>query len=619
MAQNHKFKAETRQLLNILIHSLYTEKDIFLRELISNASDALSRLNYETLTNKEYYQPDLPVKITIRTDKENKTLTISDTGIGMNQVEMIENLGTIAHSGAKAFLEAASEAQDVDLSSIIGQFGVGFYSAFMVAENIEVISRSFRPEDEAAKWVSDGGDKYQISAAEKESRGTDVILHLKDDSLEFLEEFRLRQIIKRHSDYIPFPIFLNDGEEQVNRQTALWRQQPHQVKPEEYNEFYKQFTYDFNDPLSFLHLSIDAPIQLFALLFIPTTAEPHIFSDRKDYGLKLYARKVLIQEFTRELLPEFLRFVQGVVDSEDIPLNVSRESFQSSKIITQLKNVVTSKVIDHLNSMSSKETEKYEKFWKEFGIFIKEGMATSPEHIDQLTNLVRFQTLEKGSQLLSFKGYSSELKEGQNKIYYIIGEDLTSLRNSPHLEVFKKREINVILLADPVDPFMMINLKKFEDFDLINVTSADLELPEIDSEKSDPKEDQPAAENINETLTFFKTILENKVKEVRTTEQLVNSPARLVDIKGSPSPEIQKAYRYLQKEMDTPEKVLEINPHHPIIIQLSKISGVSQLRTTIVEQIYENALIAEGIQPETYTMVNRINELMLAALKNKGD
>ncbi len=618
MAQNHKFKAETRQLLNILIHSLYTEKDIFLRELISNASDALSRLNYETLTNKEYYQPDLPVKITIRTDSENKTLTISDTGIGMNQVEMVENLGTIAHSGAKAFLEAANEAQDVDLSSIIGQFGVGFYSAFMVAENIEVVSRSFRLEDEAAKWVSDGGDKYQISAAEKENRGTDVILHLKEDAQEFLEEYRLRQIIKRHSDYIPFPIYLNDEEEQVNRQTALWRQQPHQVKAEEYNEFYKQFTYDFNDPLSYLHLSIDAPIQLFALLFIPSTAEPHIFSDRKDYGLKLYARKVLIQEFTRELLPEFLRFVQGVVDSEDIPLNVSRESFQSSKIITQLKNVVTSKVIDHLNSMSNKEPEKYEKFWKEFGIFIKEGMATSPEHMDQLTNLVRFQTLEKGTQLSSFKDYSSTFKEGQNKIYYIIGEDLSSLRNSPHLEVFKKREIDVILFADPVDPFMMINLNKFEDFDLINVTSADLELPELDPEKSEINEDQPAAENINETLTFFKTILENKVKEVHITEQLVNSPARLVDIKGSPSPEIQKAYRYLQKDMDTPEKILEINPHHPIIIQLSKISGISPLRTTIVEQIYENALIAEGIQPETYTMVNRINELMLAALKNEG-
>lgn len=615
MTQNHKFKAETRQLLDILIHSLYTEKDIFLRELISNASDALSRLNYEILTNNEYYQPDLPVKISIRSDSENNTLTISDTGIGMNQSEMVENLGTIAHSGARAFLEAASEAKDADLSSIIGQFGVGFYSAFMVAEKIEVISRSFRPDDGPAKWVSDGGDKYQILAADKENRGTDVILHLNDDSKEFLEEYRLRQIIKRHSDYIPFPIYLNDGEEQVNRQTALWRQQPHQVKAEEYNEFYKQFTYDFNDPLSYMHLSIDAPIQLFALLFIPSTAEPHIFSDRKDYGLKLYARKVLIQEFTRELLPEFLRFVQGIVDSEDIPLNVSRESFQSSKIIAQLRNVVTSKVIDHLNTMSNKEPEKYEKFWKEFGIFIKEGMATSPEHISQLTNLIRFQTLNKGIKLVSFKEYTSELEQDQKKIYYIIGEDLQSLRNSPHLEAFKERELDVILFADPVDPFMMINLKKFENYDMINVTSSDLELPEISKEKSETKSEQPAAENINETLAFFKTILESRVKEVRTTEQLVNSPARLVDTKGSPSPEIQKAYRYLQKDMDTPEKILEINPHHPIIIQLSQISGVSQLRDLIVEQIYENALIAEGIQPETYKMVNRINDLMLAALQ----
>ncbi len=614
MTQNHKFKAETKQLLNILIHSLYTEKDIFLRELISNASDALSRLNYEILTNKDYYQPDLDAKIFIKADKEKNTLTISDTGIGMNQTELTENLGTIAHSGAKAFLEAAEGSTDVDLSSIIGQFGVGFYSAFMVAEKIEVVSRSFRPDDEAAKWESDGSDRFQVSSSEKNERGSDVILHLKDDAKEFLEEYRLRQIIKRHSDYIPYPIYLNESEEQVNRLTAIWRQPPHQVKTEEYNEFYKQFTYDFNDPLSYLHLSIDAPIQLFALLYIPTTASPNIFSDRKDYGLKLYARKVLIQEFTRDLLPEFLRFIQGVVDSEDIPLNVSREAFQSTKIITQLRNVVTSKVIDHLNNMSDKDAEKYTKFWKEFGIFIKEGMATSPEHFEALTPLIRFNTLEKPAQLTSFKEYVTNFRNNQTKIYYIIGEDIHTLQNSPHLEAFKERKIDVILFADPVDPFMMINLKKFEEFDLVNVTSSELELPEDTTEENKQKENTPVVENLNEVLTFFKTILENKVKEVRTTEQLVNSPARLVDLKGSPSPELQRAYRYLQKEMDAPERVLEINPHHPIIIQLGKLQGVNPLRTSIIEQIYENALMAEGIQPDTYDLVNRINDLILAAL-----
>jgi len=610
----HQFKAETKQLLNILIHSLYTEKDIFLRELISNASDALSRLNFVTLTTKDYIDPEIPTKITIKTDKEKNTLTISDTGIGMNQKEMVENLGTIAHSGAKAFLEAAENSKEMDLSNIIGQFGVGFYSAFMVADKIEVKSRSYHPEDSAGRWESDGSDNYLITDSDKSSRGTDIILHLKEDAKEYLEEYRIRQIIRRHSDYISHPIYLNESEEQLNRQTALWRQQPHQVKAEEYNEFYKQFTFDFNDPLTYLHLSIDAPVQLFSILYIPSTPEPNIFSERKDYGLKLYARKVLIQEFTRDLLPEFMRFVQGVVDSEDIPINVSREAFQSTKTINQIKAIITSKIFDHLSYLSNKEPEKYEQFWKEYGIFLKEGMAVSPENFDQIIPLLRFNTLEKDNSWSSFKNYVESFKQNQNKIYYIIGEDKKSLMNSPHLEVFKKRNIDVILFSEPVDPFMLINLKKFEDFELINVSSNEIELPPATDPENHDKEELKSAENINDILAFFKTGLGEKVKEVRTTEQLVESPARLVDSKGSPSPEIQKAYRYMQKEMDTPEKVLEINPHHPIIVNLGKITGVSALRTMIIEQIYENALINEGIQPETSNMLKRINNIILAAL-----
>lgn len=610
----HQFKAETKQLLNILIHSLYTEKDIFLRELISNASDALSRLNFLSLTTKDFLEPELSSKITISIDKEKNTLTISDTGIGMNQTEMVENLGTIAHSGAKAFLEAAENSKDTDLSNIIGQFGVGFYSAFMVADRIEVISRSYRPSDQPAKWISDGSDDYFISEGTKSNRGTDVILHLKEDAKEYLEDYRIRQIIKRHSDYISYPIYLNQSEEQLNRQTALWRQQPHQLKAEDYNEFYKQFTFDFNDPLTHLHLTIDAPVQLFALLYISSSPEPNIFSERKDYGLKLYARKVLIQEFTRDLLPEFLRFVQGVVDSEDIPINVSREAFQSTKTINQLKTIITAKIFDHLANISKKEPEKYEEFWKEYGIFLKEGIAIGPEYTDQIIPLIRFNSLENENKWSSFQQYKESLKPGQNKIYYIIGEDKASLRNSPHLEVFKKRKIDVILFSDPVDPFMMINLKKFEEFDLINVSSTEIELPPLTEEEIKDGKELESPGNINEILTFFKTILEGKIKEVRTTEQLVESPARLVDTKGSPSPEIQKAYRYLQRDMDIPEKVLEINPHHPIIIKLGNLAGVNALRGLIIEQIYENALIHEGIQPETTAMLKRINEIILASL-----
>ncbi len=298
-----------------------------MREIISNASDAIARLNFELLTNKEVFDAGTDPKITITTDKEKHILTVSDTGIGMNKDELVSNLGTIAHSGAKAFLEAAAASGENNITNVIGQFGVGFYSAFMVAEKIEVRSRSFRPEDKPVVWTSDGGETYEINQGSKENRGTDIVIYLKEDAHEFAEDYRIKQIIKRHSDYIPFPIMLNDEEEQLNRQTAIWRQQPHQVKQEEYAEFYKQFTYDFNDPISQLHLSIDAPIQLYALLYLPNSPEHAIYSDRKDFGLKLYARKVLIQEFTRELLPEFFRFIQGVVDSEDIPLNVSREIF----------------------------------------------------------------------------------------------------------------------------------------------------------------------------------------------------------------------------------------------------------------------------------------------------
>ena len=614
---NRHFKAETKQLLNILINSLYTEKDIFLRELISNASDALSRLRFETLTNSTILDPELEPLIRITMDKEKSTITISDTGIGMNPEEIESNLGTIAHSGAKAFLDAAEDNKDMDLSTIIGQFGVGFYSAFMVAEKIEVNSRSYRVEDQAVKWISDGGETYKITTSDKTNRGSEITLFLKEDAKEYLEDYKLRQIIKRHSDYIPYPIYLGDSEEQVNRQTAIWRQQPHQVKIEEYNDFFKQFTLDFKDPLSHLHLSIDAPIQLYALLYIPSTPEPNIFSERKDYGLKLYARKVLIQEFTRELLPEFLRFVQGVVDSEDIPLNVSREAFQSSKIMHQIKKTITSKVMDHIKNIAINEPEKYENFWSEFGFFIKEGLATSLEFNDQLIPLLRFNSLNSKDKNLSFEEYVKNIKPEQKNIYYFIGENAETILNSPHLEQFKKQKLDVLLFTDPIDSFMLMNVKKYQDWDLVNITSPDLALPPYEPEESQDESQKITAENINEILASFKTVLEEKVKEVRVTEQLVESPARLVDSEGSPSQELQKAYRYLQKDMPPTEKILEINPHHPIIVELGNINGVNQLRDLVIEQIYENALIVDGIQPNTSDMVKRINKIIESAL-NKG-
>jgi molecular chaperone HtpG len=608
------FKAETKQLLNILIHSLYTDKDIFLRELISNASDAISRLNFEILTNKEVLDGGVAGEIRIKINKDLKTITIQDTGIGMNSAELAENLGTIAHSGAKAFIEAASNHKEGDLANIIGQFGVGFYSAFMVAEKIEVLSRSYRLDDKAALWISDGGETYQIMPGTKENRGTEITLYLKEDATEYLENYRLRQIIKRHSDYIPYPIFFEVEEEQINRQTAIWRQQPNQVKEEEYKEFYKQFTFDFTDPIHHLHLSIDAPIQLYALLFIPSSPEPNVFSDRKDFGLKLYARKVLIQEFTKELLPDYLRFIQGVVDSEDIPLNVSREAFQSTKTILQIKKILTSKILDLLTNIAKNKNDQYLIFWKEFGIFIKEGLATTQENEEQLLSLLRVKTIYKKEILQTLDEYIETFLPEQKKIYYYISENNSSVDQSPHLEIFKKRNIDVILFTDPIDPFMLMRVNKYKDFDLVNVTAQDIDLPPDTEEESKSETDQKQPENLPELLTFFKTILGDRIKAVNTTQKLVESPARLVDSEGSPSPEMQKAYRYLQKEFEVPQKILEINPQHPIMLKLSGLQGINPLREIIIEQLYENCLLAEGIQPDTNTMIKRINRLIETAL-----
>lgn len=612
----HQFKAETRQLLNILIHSLYTERDIFLRELISNASDAISRMNFELLTNKDVLDPDVEPKISITTDKENKKLTIEDTGIGMDESEVIQNLGTIAHSGAREFLEAAAKTGEKDLSSIIGQFGVGFYSAFMVSEKIEVISKSHKKNSDAVHWTSDGGETYFVEKGNKTTRGTTIILHLKEDAIEYAEEYRLRQIIKRHSDYIPYPIFLNSNEEQINRQTAIWRQQPNMVKDEEYKDFYNQFTLDFKEPVGHLHLSIDAPIQMYGLLYIPSSAEPNLFSDRKDYGLKLYARKVLIQEFTKELLPEFLRFVQGVVDSEDLPLNVSRESFQSTKAISQIKKILSSKVLDYLENMKTNDPEKFIEFWKEFGFFVKEGLASTTEYDEQLLSLMKVKTIQNIDKWISLDDYLSSMVDNQKKFYYIISEDESSAINSPHLEIFKKQGVDVITFTDPIDPFVLMRINKYKEYDLVNVTAKDLDLPKKNiDEKVEKPEEKIDEKHLNELLTFFKTTLNDRIKEIRTTENLVDSPARLVDPEGSPSQEIQKAYKYLQKDLDTPLKILEINPHHPIIANLAKIEGINPIRELIIEQLFENALITDGVQFNSSNHIKRVNKIIEAALQ----
>lgn len=608
------FKAETRQLLNILVHSLYTDREIFLRELISNASDALTHIDFEILTNRNILDPEVDLAIRIIPDPEENTLTITDTGIGMTAEELTENLGTIAHSGARNLLEVVSDG-DKDLAEIIGQFGVGFYSTFMVAEWIKVISRSYHPDSQAASWHSTGSDTFTVEPADKVERGTSVIVKLKSDASEFLQEYRLSEIIRKHSDFIAYPIFIGDKEEQVNRQTAVWRQQPRQVKQEEYDEFYKQLTLDFEAPLTHAHMVVDAPVQMYAVLFVPPSPDRSWFTSRKEGGLKLYSRKVLIQEYCNDLLPEYLRFVQGVVDSEDLPINISREAVQSSKVMVQLRKLVTSKVLETLKKLAKDNEERYRKFWEAYARHIKQGVAIEQNESEGLYPLLRFHTTSNPERWSSLEDYVQGMKPDQTDIYYIMGDDDRSVIYSPHLDIVRRFDYDVLLLTDPLDAFMLVKLTKYGDYPLTNVASAELELPESEKENSEDTEPPVSEEEFSTLIDRFKTQLKEQVKDVRITDRLSESPARLVDVEGAPNQEMQRVYRFLNKEFETPEKVLELNPRHQILIRMTSLPSESALIPLIIEQIYENALLIEGLHPDPASMISRIQKLMETALE----
>jgi HSP90 family molecular chaperone len=607
------FKAETKQLLNILIHSLYTEREIFLRELISNGSDALARLDFVMLTDRNILDPDLPLEIRIRTDEEEGLLIVEDTGIGMTREELADNLGTIARSGAKAFVEAAQE-KDRKLEDIIGQFGVGFYSAFMVADWIRVTSRSYKPDAQAAAWFATGEDTYVLEDAEKEKRGTEVRIKLKEDAKEFLDHSRLRQVIKRHSDFVQYPIYLNDDEEPVNRQTALWRQNPREVEPEAYNEFYKQLTLDFNDPLIYAHMVVDAPAQLYTVLFVPQDPQNLVFSPRREPGLKLYARKVLIQEFDTDLLPQYLNFIQGVVDSEDLPLNVSRESVQSNKIMALLKRLVTGKAFDMLTDLSKDDPEKYVRFWEVYGAHLKEGVAIEQEEPEKIFPLLLFHTDQDLTGWHSLDEYIETAGEGQNEIYYFLGEEAGAVKYSPHMEAFRKTGIPVLVMAEPVDPFMLLRLKEFEGHPLVNV--ADAEPPEKGASEEEPELPAIDEDTIEGLVSHFKSVLGERVSEVRTTDRLSDSPARLVDPEGAPEQSVQRVYQMMDKSFELPKKVLEINPRHPIMVALADLPEGDSRFELVAEQVYEDALLVEGLHPDPVSMVGRIQKLITEALGN---
>jgi len=633
--QQVEFRAEIQQLLNILVHSLYTEKEIFLRELLSNASDALNRIQFEMLTNRNVIDEGAELAIWLEGDDKAGTLTIRDTGIGMTQAELVENLGTIAHSGAKDFLKAietAGKQNQPVTKDLIGQFGVGFYSVFMVADEVTVTSRSYLPEAEAATWSSLGEGTYTVGPADKADRGTTITIKLKEEAREFARVYRLRQVVKTHSDFVAFPIYLKEekaaaeGEQEkktefvrANQQTALWRQSPRDVDEEKYKSFYQQFTLDFNDPLLRLHASADAPVQFYALLFVPSKKDYRLFGMKEDHGLKLYSRKVLIRENFKDLLPNYLRFVEGVVDVEDLPLNVSREMVQATPLLEKIKGILVRRLAGELTELAEQKPETYQAFWREFGSFIKEGLATDPDSKGRFTDLLRFPSSQSGGadDLISLAQYAGRMKPDQAEIYYILGDSFEVVARSPHLEYFKKHDLEVLYLTDPLDSFMLIGLTEYNGKPLKNVDSAGLDLPEGDQ----PKETEPAPEAISgdqfdSLVARFKQVLGDRVEEVRASKMLIDSPGRLVNPANALNPNMQRVQRLLNKDYQIPKKILEINRGSSLIqnmaTRLSADAG-DPLVDLLVEQLFANLLVIEGIHPNPADMIPRVQQLMEAA------
>lgn len=619
MTETFTFQAETRQLLDILIHSLYTEREIFLRELISNASDALHRIQFEQLTNSEVLDPEAALAIRITVDEEARTLTISDSGIGLTQEEMVQNLGTIARSGAKEFMQAVQENGGLRPQDIIGQFGVGFYSVFMVADRVRVVSRSFRPDAAACAWESSGDTSFTIEAAEREQRGTDIIVHLKEDADEFLRPARLKEIIRRHSDYVAFPVYVGEDEEPSNKRQAIWRQSSQELGDEDYESFYRMLTLDFGQPLHRTHIHADVPLQYYALLFVPSSSKPNMFSPRREAGLKLYARKVLIQEYCRDLLPEYLSFVQGVVDSEDLSLNVSRETVRANQVMAALKKAITGRLLSDFKRLLQKEPEQYAAFYHEFGRYIKHGVISVPEDREKLEPLLLFHSTQgdDAQALHTLDVYIERMVEGQEDIYYVMADDLASASRSPHLDAFRQRGVEVLYLVDPIDAALLLGLDAYRGHALRSVDDASIDLSSVGQVvDAAPQPEALDDKGLAALIEHFKGVLGERVQDVRASKTLVGSPARLVSDDSSGGRQMFRIDRLLDRDYELPIKTLEINPRHPLMHNLSALLGQdasNPLIGVVTEQIFETALLQDGIHPDPAAMAGRLHLLMQAA------
>lgn len=616
--ETKEFQAEVKQILDIVINSLYTEREIFLRELVSNSVDALERYRHQSLTDKGGNDPDLPLEITVGVDKEAKTLTVADTGIGMDRGELEANLGTIAHSGSKSFLSQLAEgAKDINL---IGQFGVGFYAAFMVAKKVRVTSRSYREEDPGHVWESDGAGTYTISPAQDVRRGTSIVLELKDDAEEFADVERIKRIIKRYSSFVPFPIMV-DGEK-VNTVQALWTKSKSQITDEEYTEFYKFVGNAFDEPLMRLHFDTDAPLAIKAVLFVPRENFEKFGLGRTEPGVNLYCQRVLIEQHSATILPEWLRFLKGVIDSEDLPLNISRQALQDSSLVRKINSAVTKRFLKFLEEKAKNDATTYETFWRGFGYFLKEGVVSDFGNRESIGPLLRFEssTTEPG-KLTSLPEYVSRMKDDQKDIYYIHGANREDIEAGPYIEAFRKRDLEILYTMDPIDDFVMGHLMEFEGKKLVSADQGDLELPETADQPEQSEKDTPEskldADQASDLAAWMKEVLGERVKEVKESKRLEGSPAMIVNPDGQFTSSMERVMRAAgrQGEMPISAKNLEINPRHPLITGLAGLRQKDEaFARTVVEQILDNALTQSGLLTEPRSMVERTYRILERAV-----
>ncbi|WP_042839890.1 molecular chaperone HtpG [Yersinia aldovae] len=614
------FQSEVKQLLHLMIHSLYSNKEIFLRELISNASDAADKLRFRALSNPELFEGDGELRVRLSFDKEKRTLTLSDNGIGMNRDEVIDNLGTIAKSGTKAFLESIGSDQAKD-SQLIGQFGVGFYSAFIVADKVTVRTRAAgAPADAGVFWESQGEGDYTIADITKEERGTEITLHLREGEDEYLDDWRLRSVISKYSDHIALPVEIQskneeDGTvtwEKINKAQALWTRGKADITDDEYKAFYKHIAHDFTDPLSWSHNRVEGKQEYTSLLYIPAQAPWDMWNRDHKHGLKLYVQRVFIMDDAEQFMPNYLRFIRGLIDSNDLPLNVSREILQDSRVTQNLRSALTKRVLQMLEKLAKDDAEKYQQFWQQFGMALKEGPAEDGSNKETIAKLLRFASThtDSSAQTVSLEDYVSRMTEGQEKIYYITADSYAAAKSSPHLELFRKKGIEVLLLSDRIDEWMMSYLTEFDGKSLQSVSKADDSLNKLaDEERPEQQEADKALEPFVERV---KTLLGERVKDVRLTHRLTDTPAIVTTDSDEMSTQMAKLFAAAGQQAPEVKYIFELNPEHSLVKRAADVTDDTQFAEW-VELLLDQSLLAErGTLDDPNQFIRRMNQLLTA-------